>query len=63
MNSFKSVEFPLNFLSLIDTEIISSSVIKSKSKYLWIDLGKWLGFKNYGKPLKKKQIYRHIKLI
>ena len=62
-NSFKSVKIPSTFLSLIDTEIIGSSVIDNPaSKRSWIALGKWLGFESYDKPLKKKQIRRYIKL-
>lgn len=63
-NSFESIKIPSNFLSLIDTEIISPSPIinKSTSKCLWIAFGKWLGFKINDKPFKKKQIQHHIKL-
>ncbi len=62
-NSLGSVKIPSNFLKLIDTEIIGSSVVdKPASKCSWVAFGKWLGFKSHDKPLKRKQICHHIKL-
>jgi hypothetical protein len=70
-NPLELAQIPFDFLSLINTEIISetnnidnSSVVndKSNNKRLWVALGRWLGLKREEGPLKRKHVKQHLRL-
>ena len=62
---FDSSEIPLNFLTLVDTDIINKaeeineSSITNVNKHLWIEFGQWLGF---NKPIKEERCDDALKI-
>ncbi|CAG8836446.1 5547_t:CDS:1, partial [Racocetra persica] len=62
-NLFEPTEVPLKFLTLVETCIIRKEreaelSTTSTNNLLWIDFGRWLGFKE---PIKRRHVRRRLK--
>ncbi|KAF0517618.1 calnexin independence factor cif1 [Gigaspora margarita] len=69
-NSLELVEIPLNFLSLIYTDIIKEtnvsiekSLPNTTNNRLWVSFGRWLGLKKQNSLLKRKHVRQHLRLL
>ncbi|KAF0501905.1 calnexin independence factor cif1 [Gigaspora margarita] len=69
-NSLELLEIPLNFLSLIYTDIIKETNVSiekllpnTTNNRLWVAFGRWLGLKKQNSPLKRKYIQQHLRLL
>ncbi|KAF0431634.1 calnexin independence factor cif1 [Gigaspora margarita] len=69
-NSLELLKIPLNFLSLIYTNIIKEtngiiekSLSNTTNNRLWVAFGRWLGLKKQNSPLKRKHIRQHLRLL
>ncbi|KAF0509105.1 calnexin independence factor cif1 [Gigaspora margarita] len=69
-NSLELVGIPLNFLSLIYTDIIketNTSIEKplpnTTNNRLWVAFGRWLDLKKQNSPLKRKHVQQHLRLL